>query len=92
MVDYRQRYQSYWESTSEKTENGHPVEAVIAPVSPYAAVLPGKFYYSTYSNFVNVVDSPAVVIPVTFADKEIDRVPKDWKPISDKDKENMDSY
>jgi amidase len=25
---------------------GHPVEAFIAPVSPYSAVLPGKFYHS----------------------------------------------
>ncbi|KAG6364517.1 hypothetical protein INS49_006118 [Diaporthe citri] len=46
MKEYRTNYQEYWASSATRTLSGQPVSAVIQPVSPYAAVLPGKFYYS----------------------------------------------
>ncbi|KAK5449840.1 hypothetical protein LTS15_008412 [Exophiala xenobiotica] len=92
MKDFRQRWHEYWNSSAKKTKSGRPVEAIVAPVSPYAAVLPGKFYHSPYSSVINVLDYTAIVIPVTFADKNVDNVPADFQPLTDKDKMNMDSY
>ncbi|KAJ0419072.1 amidase signature domain-containing protein [Aspergillus carlsbadensis] len=91
MKDYRQRYLDYWTSTAERTGD-RPVEAVISPVTPYAGVLPGKFYPSTYSSSVNVLDYASVVIPVTFANKDIDVVSPNFKALSDEDGLNMNEY
>ncbi|KAF8846807.1 amidase [Acephala macrosclerotiorum] len=92
MKDYRQRYHDYWSSTANKTRNGRPVEAIILPVSPYAAVLPGKFFHSPYTSFINVLDYTTIVIPITFADKNIDVIPSGFVPLTEKDRVNMDSY
>jgi amidase len=37
-------YSDYWNSTS--AEDGQIVDAVIMPVAPHAAVIPGKFYHT----------------------------------------------
>ncbi|PVH73421.1 amidase [Cadophora sp. DSE1049] len=92
MKSYRQRYHDYWSSTASKTSSGRPVEAIILPVSPYAAVLPGKFFHSPYTSFINVLDYTTIVIPITFADKKIDVVPADFMPLTDKDRLNMETY
>ncbi len=85
---------------------GRPVEAIISPVTPYAAILPGKFQYSrkilafprlateeltmtAYTSSLNVLDFPSVVIPVTFADKTIDKVSPRFTPLTEKDRINM---
>ncbi|RFU32954.1 hypothetical protein B7463_g3365, partial [Scytalidium lignicola] len=85
MKEYRYSYQNYWMSSASR-----PVEAVIQPVSPYAGVLPAKFYYSGIS--VNVLDYSSVVIPVTVADQEVDTVDEDFKALTETDKMNMDAY
>ncbi|KXX74804.1 Acetamidase [Madurella mycetomatis] len=92
MKDFRNRYNDYWISSATKTHTGRPVEAVIAPVTPYAAVLPGKFKYSQYTSSLNVLDFGTIVIPVTFANKDIDQVSPDFKPLTDKDRVNMELY
>ncbi|KAL3463862.1 amidase signature domain-containing protein [Aspergillus heterothallicus] len=91
MKDYRQRYLDYWTSTAEQTGD-RPVEAVISPVTPYAGVIPGKFFPSTYSSSVNVLDYASVVIPVTFANKEIDVVSPNFRALSEEDGMNMNEY
>ncbi|KAK4450350.1 amidase signature domain-containing protein [Podospora aff. communis PSN243] len=92
MKDFRNRYNEYWMVSAEKTRTGRPVQAVIAPATPYAGIMPGKFKYSEYTNSLNVLDLPAVVIPVTFADKSVDRVSPDFEPLSDLDRGNMEIY
>ncbi|GAB1317295.1 amidase [Madurella fahalii] len=92
MREYRDRYNDYWMSSATKTHTGRPVEAVIAPVTPYAAVLPGNFKYSRYTSFLNVLDFVNIVIPVTFANKDIDQVSSDYRPLTDKDRVNMELY
>ncbi|SPQ27180.1 4d5488d3-8290-446a-b4cc-13cd47e22ab9 [Thermothielavioides terrestris] len=74
MHDYRNRYNDYWMASAQRTGTGRPVEAVISPVTPYAAILPGKFKYSQYTSSLNVLDLPSVVIPVTFANKAVDKM------------------
>ncbi|RDW93323.1 uncharacterized protein DSM5745_00645 [Aspergillus mulundensis] len=91
MKDYRKRYLDYWTSTAERTGD-RPVEALLSPVTPYAGVLPGKFYPSTYTSAVNVLDYASVVIPVTFADKSIDVVSPSFTALNDEDQMNMKYY
>nr|BAV32171.1 hypothetical protein [Sordaria araneosa] len=92
MKDYRNRYQEYWMSMAEKSGNGKPVDAFISPVTVTAGLLPDKFFYGGYLSCVNVLDLPAVVVPVLFADKSIDEVDENFQPVSAIDKTNMDAY
>ncbi|PVH87638.1 amidase [Cadophora sp. DSE1049] len=92
LKNFRARYQAYWSSTVDKTGTGRPVDAVILPVGPQAAVIPGKSFYYTYGSFVNVLDYVSIVIPVTTADKNIDVPVKDYKPLSEKDKKTWEAY
>ena len=49
---YRLAYNQYWESTQNRTGTGRPVDAVIFPVGPHTATLPGKSYWwSEFSQF-----------------------------------------
>ncbi|KAL4911526.1 hypothetical protein BDW74DRAFT_164967 [Aspergillus multicolor] len=91
MKDYRKRYLDYWTSTAERTGD-RPVEALLSPVTPYAGVLPGKFYPSTYTSAVNVLDYASVVIPVTLADKSIDVVSPNFTALNEEDQMNMKFY
>ncbi|KAK4208752.1 amidase signature domain-containing protein [Rhypophila decipiens] len=92
MKDYRNRYQEYWMSTAENSGNGKPVDAFISPVTVTAGLLPDKFCYGGYLSCVNVLDLPAVVVPVLFADKNIDKADENFQPLSHVDKTNMDAY
>jgi amidase len=42
-----------------------------------------------YSSSLNVLDFPSVVIPVTFANKAVDKVARDYTPLTEKDRTNM---
>ncbi|KAA6414038.1 MAG: hypothetical protein FRX48_02400 [Lasallia pustulata] len=53
-------------------EDGQIVDAVIMPVALHAAVIPGKFYYTAYTEAMDLTNYSIVVIPVTKADKNID--------------------
>jgi amidase len=46
---WRKEYMDYWNSTSKLTGTGRPVEAVIAPLAPFAAARPNMYkYYGTF--------------------------------------------
>ncbi len=84
---------------------GLPVDAVILPVTPYAAMRPKGHYYTgastneasearantfqAYNCFLNILDYPGVAVPVTYADKEVDVTDPDFKPLTDRDRINM---
>ncbi|KAH7152139.1 hypothetical protein B0J13DRAFT_673210 [Dactylonectria estremocensis] len=57
-----------------------------------AALLPAKFYHSPYTSSIDVLDFATVVIPVTFAKKDVDQLDPGFRPLTDKDKMNMESY
>jgi amidase len=40
---------------------------------------------------INCLDYSTCVVPVTYADKDIDKKDNNYKPVSDKDKENWDN-
>lgn len=68
------------------------VDAVILPVAPHAAVLPDKFYYYAYSMLANVLDAPAVVVPITTADARLDHAEGNYEPRNEVDKKNWIAY
>lgn len=70
--EYQKQYMDYWQSTAELTGTGRPVDGLFCPSAPHAAVLPTEYKSVGYSAFVNVLDYTSLVIPVTFADKNID--------------------
>ena len=64
---------------------GKEIDAIIAPIAPHAAVRHNQYNYYGYSFAINLLDFTSVVVPVTFADKEVDIKDKDFKAISDLD-------
>ncbi|KAL9036399.1 MAG: hypothetical protein Q9214_006152 [Letrouitia sp. 1 TL-2023] len=62
------------------------------PVAPHAAVIPGKFYHTAYTECINLLDYTVVVIPVTKADKSLDKAPENYEPLNDIDAKNWDAY
>lgn len=89
---WKKQYMDAWNATASQTETKRPIDAIIAPLAPYAAARPNKYKWYGYSGFVNGLDYTAVVVPVTIADKNVDQYPKDYKPLDDKDKECFDDY
>ncbi|KAI1356104.1 amidase signature domain-containing protein [Xylaria sp. FL0043] len=89
-LQYEAEYSDYWNSTAE--EDGQIVDAVIMPVAPHAAVIPGKYYYTGYTEVINLLNYSVVVIPVTKADKLIDTVDSSYQPSSDLDRKNWEAY
>lgn len=65
---------------------GKEIDAIITPVSPSAAVLHDKYKYYGYTNLINLLDFTSVAVPVTFADKNIDKKKEDYKPLNETDK------
>ena len=84
--EYQKEYMEYWNSTQERTGTDRPVDALIMPLAPFAAARPGTYKYLGYSTIVNVLDYTSCVIPVTIANKSLDLVDKNFKPINDLDK------
>jgi amidase len=70
--EYQKLYMEYWNSTAELTGTGRPVDGLICPCAPHAAVIPQRYRHVGYSSFVNLLDYTSVVFPVTRADKTID--------------------
>jgi amidase len=48
---YQKEYMEYWNSTSSLTGTGRPVDAIVAPLAPYAAARPDMYgYYGTFAS------------------------------------------
>ncbi|KAL8808787.1 MAG: hypothetical protein Q9223_005987 [Gallowayella weberi] len=87
---YNEAYLDYWNSTG--SDDGHIVDAFIMPVAPHAAVIPGKDSYGAYTEPINLLDYSAVVIPVTKAEKLIDKFDRGYKPMNEKDRKTWEAY
>jgi amidase len=89
LKDYRERYVDYWESTAGQTKSRRPVDAIIMPVAPHAAVIPGGNYFTyQYSSINDALDHCAIVIPVTIADQQLDQFDEAYEPLNEVDREN----
>ena len=89
--EWQKEYMDYWNSTSELTGTGRPVDALIAPLAPFPAARPNKYDYYGYSTFVNGLDYTSMVIPVTTASKSLDKADANFQPLSDLDKQIQDN-
>lgn len=71
---YQKMYMEYWNKNDRLTGTGRPVDAIICPVAPHAAVIPRRYRHVGYTSFVNVLDYTSAVIPVTNAGKAMCRI------------------
>ncbi|KAF4446798.1 putative general amidase [Fusarium austroafricanum] len=89
-LEYERQYSDYWNSTADS--DGQVVDAILMPVAPHAAVIPGKFYHGAYTDAMNLTNYTVVVIPTIRADKNIDLFDYSYKPLGDIDKKNWQAY
>ncbi|KAI0793475.1 general amidase [Abortiporus biennis] len=84
--ELRKEYFDRWQSTASITGTGRPVDAILAPVSPYAAVPHGEKRGAVYTIIWNTLDCPALVIPVTTvdADRDVKQPPHEFRSPDDK--------
>jgi amidase len=87
----RKEYMDYWNSTTEQTGTGRPVDAIISPLAPWPAARREMFTYYGYSTYVNVLDYTSVVVPVTNVDKSVDKKAEGYEAIDDRDRSVQDS-
>jgi len=69
-----------------EAELGREIDAIIAPITPTAAIRHNQFKYYGYASAINLLDYTSVVVPVTFVDKNIDKKNAEFSPLNDMDK------
>ncbi|KAF9888084.1 Acetamidase [Aspergillus nanangensis] len=90
--EFQKLYMEYWNKTVEQTGTGRPVDGLISPCAPHAAVLPYKYRYVGYSSLVNLLDYTSVVFPVTHADQTVDVLPPGAEFLSSLDRTVQGDY
>lgn len=80
---FQMDYLEKWRKMEEKL--GSEMDAIIAPITPTAAIRHNQFKYYGYASAINLLDLTSVVVPVTFADKSADRKDGNYKPMNDMD-------
>jgi len=88
----QKEYLDYWNSTAQLTGTNSPVDGIICALAPYPAARPEKYGYYGYSVWVNCMDYPSVVVPVTTADKTTDAYPENFTPLNERDKKVFNDY
>ncbi|KAL1964320.1 hypothetical protein VTN77DRAFT_7140 [Rasamsonia byssochlamydoides] len=81
---YQCEYLDKWRELEEKL--GKELDAIIAPITPTAAIRHNQFRYYGYAAAINLLDFTSVVVPVTFADKTVDVKKEGYQPLNDVDK------
>jgi amidase len=81
---FQMEYLEKWRLMEEKL--GKEMDAFIMPITPTAAIRHNQFRYYGYASAINLLDFTSVVVPVTFADKDLDKKDTAFKPMSDMDK------
>lgn len=67
------------------------IDGILSPTTPFSTVEHGKYKHVAYTGIWNILDYAAVNFPSGFTvDKNQDRVPEDFSPLSDLDKEIND--
>ncbi|KAI0396299.1 amidase [Xylariaceae sp. FL0594] len=89
-LELEAQYSDYWNSTGDA--DGQIIDAIIMPVAPHAAVIPGKYHYVGYTEIVNLLNYSAAVIPVTAADRELDPFDNDYEALNGVDEQNWHNY
>lgn len=85
--DFRKEYMERWNSTKDITGTGRPMDGIICPLAPSPSSEPLQFRYYNYTTWVNLLDYPSCVVPITYVDKKIDVPYENFKPLSEMDSE-----
>ncbi|KAE8268990.1 hypothetical protein A4X09_0g3342 [Tilletia walkeri] len=72
-VAYQKEFLDHWQATKGQTGTGRPIDAVLAPVAPWASCPHDMNVHIAYTNLWNLVDRPAITFPVTDVQPEVDR-------------------
>jgi amidase len=80
---YQSEYLEQFRLFEEK--HGKELDAIIAPITPTACIRHNQFKYYGYAATINLLDFTSVVVPVTFADKNIDKVNDSFKALTEID-------
>jgi amidase len=80
---YQSKYLEQFRIFEEK--HGKELDAIIAPITPTACIRHNQFKYYGYASTINLLDFTSVVVPVTFADKSIDKVNDSFKALTEID-------
>ncbi|OQE28437.1 hypothetical protein PENSTE_c003G01069 [Penicillium steckii] len=81
--NYQSEYLDKWREFEEN--HGRELDAIIAPITPTAAIRHNQFRYYGYASVINLLDFTSVVVPVTFADKSVDLKRSDHRQLSELD-------
>ncbi|OAQ97677.1 hypothetical protein LLEC1_01912 [Akanthomyces lecanii] len=103
--EYQKEYMEYWNSTTEVTSTGRPVDAFVLPLIPFTGMRPGwnrftvrdmdatelltRDFFAVNSSIVSLLDYAACAFPVTVADKTVDVVDAGYEPRSERDAYNV---
>ncbi|KAL4902342.1 Acetamidase [Aspergillus multicolor] len=88
--NYQMEYLEKWREFEERT--GSELDAIIAPITPTAAVRHDQFRYYGYASVINLLDFTSVVVPATFADRGLDRVNDGFRAVSELDERVQKEY
>ncbi|KAK7464735.1 hypothetical protein VKT23_005941 [Stygiomarasmius scandens] len=90
--NFREAYLNHWNNT--KSSTGKAIDGLLLPPSPSTAHVINQWHrYLTYTAFFNLVDLPAMVIPVgASVDPVLDPVDVGYKPVSELDAAIQNSY
>lgn len=81
--NYQCEYLAKWREVEEQL--GKELDAIIAPITPTAAIRHNQFKYYGYASAINLLDFTSVVVPVTFADKAVDAKKENYQPLNELD-------
>ncbi|KAF2264335.1 amidase [Lojkania enalia] len=80
--DFRAEYSQLWGD----------VDVILCPVGPGPAPLHDTARYWGYTSQWNLLDYPALIVPITKVDPEVDVAEKNYKPRNEKDRYNYEFY
>lgn len=82
-----------WMDTAKVTKNGKPIDAIIAPVTPWPGSPLDKFgRYVGYTSVFNALDYSVGIVPVTRANKDLDPADTSYTPRNVKEKFIWSNY
>jgi len=79
-------YLDRWSATA--TDGKGPMDGIIIASAPWSAPRLGitqKLFCVNYTGVFNLLDYPVCTFPVTFADKNVDKMRTSWTPLNEKD-------
>ncbi|KAL7269698.1 hypothetical protein RUND412_007621 [Rhizina undulata] len=89
---FQEEYAEYWNSTKAQTGTGRPVDVVLMPATPTAAVRPEGYREHGYTTVVNLLGYTSVVMPAAKVDRNVDLFEEGYQPITKSDAKIWKSY